>query len=526
MRTPGIKRQFAQRLAGLCLVSLLAANSIAQPNDPYANSEGAWSQDFADQWALEQQRIYADIAPQENAEPVIVAVIDTGIDYTHPDLASEKIWHNPNEKQNGRDDDGNGFVDDLIGWNFAGHNNNPWDESGHGTHIAGVIAACTNNGLGIAAVNHDAIVMPLKVANFAGQAKSSSVAAAIYYAVDHGAAIINLSLGGELITELEKDAARYAAEKNVLLIVSAGNRGLPTEQHGYAALPHALVVGALAPDGTRAGFSNFGEDIAFLAPGVDVLSLRAKDTDFIMLSDPLDYKPGTAFVGAEDEEPQYYRASGTSFAAAVASGVASRIKSLRPEYGATELKRVMTQQALDLAPVGLDQLSGYGALDFIKALGGDPDEFSEVRLSRAELELKDKELWVKVFGIATAQGFAKASLLMRPVAGSIPVVEAEEDGKFAKRKSRERRERERKKKRKGKNKEPQPGPYDWQVLAELTESQDEALLSNLSVTNLTERAGGSVQWELQLKVDTDSGKERVAFMSLSLPGAETEGGAE
>ena len=139
--------------------------------------------------------------------------------------------------------------------------------------------------------------MPLKVANFVGQARSSNVAAAIYYAVDHGAAIINLSLGSELITDLEREAAEYARAAGVLLVVSAGNRGLPTDKHGYAGLPGALVVGALAPDGFRAGFSNFGQGLAFLAPGVDILSLRAADTDFIALSEPLDYEPEAAVVG-------------------------------------------------------------------------------------------------------------------------------------------------------------------------------------------------------------------------------------
>ena len=166
------------------LVALVTATASAAPDDPYATSTETWQQPYPDQWALQSQRIYADIAPQRVGDPIVVAVIDTGVDYTHEDLAAEKFWWNPNEERNGRDDDGNGFVDDVIGWNFVDDNNNPWDLSGHGTHIAGVIAACTNNGVGIAAVNADALIMPLKVANFAGQARSSNVAAAIYYAVD------------------------------------------------------------------------------------------------------------------------------------------------------------------------------------------------------------------------------------------------------------------------------------------------------------------------------------------------------
>ncbi|MCZ6710589.1 MAG: S8 family serine peptidase, partial [Gammaproteobacteria bacterium] len=183
----------------------------AYPNDPLFHSQGSWDQEFEDQWALKQLRVYTDMTrsmqPPEDQPPVIVAVIDTGLDYLHPDFAAEQLWRNPNEKRNHRDDDNNDYVDDLIGWNFVDDNNNPWDQSGHGTHITGIISACTDNGIGISAINPDALIMPLKVANFVGQARSSLVAAAIYYAVDNGARVINLSLGGELVTEAERGAA-------------------------------------------------------------------------------------------------------------------------------------------------------------------------------------------------------------------------------------------------------------------------------------------------------------------------------
>ena len=218
------------------LLSAAEAGAASPPNDPHYQASGSWGQEFDDQWALKSQRVYADIAPADPENKIIVAVIDTGLDYTHEDLAAEKIWRNPAETKNGRDDDGNGYVDDLIGWNFVDHSNNPWDLSGHGTHIAGVIAACTNNGIGIAGVSSSATIMPLKVANFVGQAQSANVAAAIYYAVDHGARIINLSLGSELVTDLERRAAEYARERDVLIVVSAGNRGVSAGQRGISLL--------------------------------------------------------------------------------------------------------------------------------------------------------------------------------------------------------------------------------------------------------------------------------------------------
>lgn len=490
-------------LSALALLGM--AHVQAAPDDPYASSTGAWSQDFADQWALTQQRIYADIAPTATGQPVIVAVIDTGLDYTHEDLAAERIWHNPNETANGRDDDRNGYVDDLIGWNFVAGSNNPWDESGHGTHIAGVIGACTNNGVGIAAVNSNAILMPLKVANFVGQARSANVAAAIYYAVDHGARVINISLGSELITDLEVRAAEYAQERNVLIVVSAGNRGLSTEQHGYAGLPGALVVGALAPNGERAGFSNFGEGLHLLAPGVDVLSLRAQDTDFVLLSDPLDYAAGSAVVG---EDQQYYRASGTSFAAAVATGVASRVLSLRPDLSARAVKKLLTQTAADLGVPGHDQVSGFGGLDYLAAFAGDPTRHLDVRLSHAGLVLDEARLLVEVSGRAESSDFRTAELQMRPLPDSIPLPPAATD-KAGRREERRRAKEVERQKKAG----TYVDPYAWQALANWTESQPQGVLARLDVEELTRKASGSTAWELRLVVND----ERVAHMTLSMP---------
>ena len=127
--------------------------------------------------------------------PAIVAVIDPGIDLDHPELQGQ-LWTNPGESANGLDDDGNGKVDDLHGWNFLGTSNDLSDSNGHGTQVAGVIAAKGNNGAGIAGLCWDCQLMVLKVMSAGGVSNYSDIVNAIYYAADKGAAVINLSLGG------------------------------------------------------------------------------------------------------------------------------------------------------------------------------------------------------------------------------------------------------------------------------------------------------------------------------------------
>lgn len=491
------------------LAALLVAMPVnaGTPDDPLLHSAGSWSQDYEDQWALDALRVYSDAAATQSAEPAqaVVAVIDTGMDYLHPDFAAERLWRTPGEQRNGYDDDDNGFVDDLIGWNFVDNNNNPWDQSGHGTHIAGIIAACTDNGVGIAAVNGDAVVMPLKVANFAGQARSSAVAAAIYYAVDHGAQVINLSLGSELVTDLEREAADYAASQGVLIVVSAGNKGLSTDRSGYASLPGVLVVGASDLNGERAGFSNFGARLGVLAPGVEVLSLRARDSDFIALTDPPDYEPGAAVVG---DDGHYYRASGTSFSAAMVSGVASRLLALRPELEAQDVERILRQSAIDVDAPGVDQTSGYGRVDYVRALAAEAADFIDARLVAVDLSLADEKIWIAVAGTADAAAFSTAELMVRAAAGS--VVEEEPDPKKKKRK---------KKKKKGEV-EP-PSPYDWQPFGNaIAEPIRNGTLGALDLATLSAMTANSGSWELRLIVKDQHGNERASFLAMALPAPE------
>src|SRR5262249_34913430 len=154
------------------------------PNDPYFSSSGSWGQAYGDLWGL--HIIDAESAwDVTRGEGIVVAVTDTGCDYTHPDLVG-RMWTNPGEiPNNGIDDDGNGFIDDVRGWAFANDDNNPMDDDGHGTHVSGTIAAAGNNGLGVVGVAWGATIMPIKGIRGNGGGTTADLAAAIEYAVDN-----------------------------------------------------------------------------------------------------------------------------------------------------------------------------------------------------------------------------------------------------------------------------------------------------------------------------------------------------
>jgi subtilisin family serine protease len=187
---------------------------------------------------------------------IVVAVCDTGVDRTHPDLDGN-IWTNAREVVgNGLDDDGNGFVDDVYGWNFASGNNNTLDVQGHGTHVAGTIAG-ENNGFGVTGVAYAARIMPVKVLGDNGSGSFQSVASGIRYAADNGAHVINLSLGASVGDSSVQSAVQYAWNRGVAVIMAAGNNG--ASRPGYPAsyaTNWGIAVGAIDSNGSLASFSN------------------------------------------------------------------------------------------------------------------------------------------------------------------------------------------------------------------------------------------------------------------------------
>ena len=199
---------------------------------------------------------------------VTVAVLDSGVDLQHPEFAGKLV----------------------PGWDFANDDNNPDDDNGHGTHVAGIIAARTNNLVGIASIAYNSMILPVKVCTFDGYCQTYETSAGIIYAVDRGAKVINMSLGGFELSTTMQGAINYALARNVVVVASAGNSG--TTEYSYpASYPGVISVGAMDEFGNVAGFSTSNDRVTVSAPGVNILS-----TFPINMSVGYEYLSGTSMA--------------------------------------------------------------------------------------------------------------------------------------------------------------------------------------------------------------------------------------
>ncbi len=254
---------------------------------------------YFQQWALTNMDAEPAWDLETGRPEVVIAVIDTGVDWDHPDLAAN-IWYNPGEiPGNETDDDGNGFIDDHRGWDFvedaeecvppddcSDRDNDPMDVQGHGTHVAGIAGAVTNNDEGIAGVTWGCKIMAVRAGykdtDGNGKLEIDDAVDAIHYAVDNGAHVLNLSWGGrpKIIPAnpddafpLIKEAIVYAAQKGVIICAAAGNDGSKNEFWPAAySDPLVLAVGSTDNDNQKASTSNYGDWVDVSAPGVDILS--------------------------------------------------------------------------------------------------------------------------------------------------------------------------------------------------------------------------------------------------------------
>lgn len=331
------------------------AQPVLTPNDPR----------YPEQWSLNNTGSVpqlsgtpdADIdAPEgwgrDTGANNVIAIIDTGVDLNHQDLSS-KIWANPDEVINGADDDGNGVVDDIRGWDFGDNDNNPMDsetiesgliiQSGHGTYVAGVAAAASNNGVGIAGVNWSAKIMALKIRDSSGIMTSARAANAVRYAARKGASVINLSLTitPQFVPDME-NALAEADNRGSLIVAASGNNGADTVSYPASNI-FTVAVGATDNKDRRATFSNGGMALALVAPGADVLTTRIGN--------------------------QYTRVNGTSFAAPHVAGAAAFIRSLAPALTTAEGRELLKRNTdLVSGQVGFSIGYGHGRLNLDKVI--------------------------------------------------------------------------------------------------------------------------------------------------------------
>ena len=358
-------------------------------------------------YGTEDADIDATEAFQRDDETTIplVGIIDTGLDLDHEDL-SDNIWTNPGEvPDNGLDDDNNGFVDDFYGWDFSGDDifvvieeSDPTDYYGHGTHCAGIAGGVRDNQIGISGITSPCKIMAIKVFPIAF---FSVCAKGIIYAADMGCDVINMSWGSPYHSALIEDALDYAVSKGVLPIAAAGNSGC-SQSFYPAALPQVFTVGASNSDDQVTNFSTYGNHIEVVAPGEDILSLRADSTDMYAEGGASGVEPDVHIV-----DGKYYLADGTSMASPCAVGVAAHILAASPGITTERLIEIMEQSADDIIDPygtgdnlpGKDIYSGYGRVNLNSAL-----QLLSGRLAKIDYPCHDALVSGDVAILGTASG--------------------------------------------------------------------------------------------------------------------------
>ncbi|HWQ62830.1 MAG TPA: S8 family peptidase, partial [Methanospirillum sp.] len=336
---------------GIQIFTPSSISSTIKPNDP----------EYPKLWGLHNTgqtpfngTAGADISAEEawgvatGSHDIVVAVLDSGVDYSHPDL-TENIWTNEKEiPDNGIDDDGNGYIDDVHGWNFQGKNNTPIDENGHGTHCAGIIGAVGNNNIGVTGINWHVRIMPLRFMDSTGNGYISDAVSAIQYANQMGADVISCSWSGNENSQALKDAM---AASSAVIVCASGNGGSNDDTTPlYPATftgSNMITVAASDSNDNLASFSNYGvSTVNIAAPGVEIASTY----------------PGN----------KYAYMSGTSMATPYVAGVAALLKAVKPTLSNSQIKDAILSSA-DSIPNMTGKISTGGRLNAYRTLTGMAD---------------------------------------------------------------------------------------------------------------------------------------------------------
>lgn len=346
----------------LSALNKMAGVEYIEPNFTYTKFNSPADSKFEKQWGLNNTgknsgswwsrgKAGVDISALEawkitkGSNEVKIAVIDTGVDYNHEDL-KDNIMINELEKNGtaGVDDDGNGLIDDIYGYDFANDDADPMDGHGHGTHCAGVIGA-SHNSKGIAGVNANVKILPIKFLTDKGGGTLEGALKAIDYATQRGVQVMSNSWGGGGRSEALYEAVKRAEAKGIIFIAAAGNSNSdndakPTYPANYKA-SNVVAVGAIDGKGKRASFSNYGKQtVHVFAPGVDILSTVANN--------------------------KYKKMSGTSMACPHVAGVAGLLLASEPNLTAVELKQRLMNTSVE--SVELDEFTASGYVDAHQAL--------------------------------------------------------------------------------------------------------------------------------------------------------------
>ncbi|MFH1442316.1 MAG: S8 family serine peptidase [Candidatus Omnitrophota bacterium] len=376
------------------------------PDDPYYQTKGSWEQEFDDLYGLKPDKLNCEAAWDiTQGEGMVVAVIDTGIDKSHEDLAGN-VWVNAGEiPANGIDDDGNGYVDDVNGWDFVNKDNDPKDGHGHGTHCSGTIAGIGNNNIGVIGVAPKAKIMALKGLSDKGEGDSEVLAQCVIYAVDNGADVLSNSWGGTGISQTLTDAFHYAYNNGVVAVAAAGNSNKDVKDFMPANIDTVISIAATDDEDLKASFSNWG-DVDVAAPGVQILSARSAGTDM--------YGDGKHIVG-----DKYYWSNGTSMACPHVAGVCALIMSHIPLCPPDTVRQYLRMTADELAADPANDSLGCGRVNAHSSLS-DP---CFVEIVEPVSGVISNKAYIDVYALAYGDKFSYYTLDYRKGADEwIPIV--------------------------------------------------------------------------------------------------------